>query len=136
MNEIDVSVEGAASTIPVHGFVTFPSSDAGGHSASISNLSRMRAQTAVATATARSSHHVHTAVVIASQEDEHSEAALQTAVNRAIAGAFAGSGEGAVANNIIDTTHRLQLWDSNCSQYPDIKDGMLLQLILGVRFKC
>lgn len=122
LNEIDVSVEGAASTIPVHGFVTFPSSDAGGHSASISNLSRMRAQTAVATATARSSHHVHTAVVIASQEDEHSEAALQTAVNRAIAGAFAGSGEGAVANNIIDTTHRLQLWDSNCSQYPDIKD--------------
>ena len=70
-------------------------------------------QTAVATATARSSHHVHTAVVIASREHENCEATLQTAVNRAIAGAFAGSGEGAVANNIIDTTHRLQLWDAD-----------------------
>lgn len=82
----------------------------------------------MATATARSSHHVHTAVVIASEEDEQSEVALHTAVNRAIAGAFAGSGEAAVANNIIDTTHRLQFWDSACQKMPDIANSKLLIL--------
>ena len=118
-----ISVEGASSSIPVHGFITLPAS-ASDHSASFSNLNQAQGQTAVATATARSCHHVHTAVVIASQEDEHSEIALQTAVNRAIAGAFAGSGEGAVANNIIDTTHRLQLWDSYDTLCPEISDGI------------
>jgi len=82
-------------------------------------------QRAVATATARSSHHVHTAVVIASEEDEQSEVALQTAVNRAIAGAFAGSGKAAVANNIVDTTHRLQWWDSSPKKLPEISNSKL-----------
>ena len=119
-SELGISVESATSSIPVHGFVSIPSSR---HSASISNLGNVPIQRAVATATARSSHHVHTAVVIASEEDEQSEVALQTAVTRAIAGAFAGSGEAAVANNIIDTTHRLQLWDSNALKPPDIANS-------------
>lgn len=119
LNELDISVEGAASTIPVHGYISFPFSNMD-QNADVTNLLGVR--TAVATATARSSHHVHTAVVIASQENENSETTLQTAVNRAIAGAFAGSGEGAVASNIIDTTHRLQLWDSSLDECPDIQD--------------
>ena len=89
----------------------------------IANLTDERNPTAVATATARSSYHVHTAVVIASQDDEDSERALQTAVNRAIAGAFAGSGESGVANNIVDTTHRIQIWDSSDLNFPDITNS-------------
>ena len=123
-SDLGISVESATSSIPVHGFVSFPSNSvAPNFSTSISNLGKSHAQRAVATATARSSHHVHTAVVIASEEDEQSEVALHTAVNRAIAGAFAGSGEAAVANNIIDTTHRLQFWDSACQKMPDIANS-------------
>ena len=44
-------------------------------------------------------------------------------MNRAIAGAFAGSGESGVANNIVDTTHRIQIWDSSDLNFPDITNS-------------
>ena len=79
--------------------------------------------TAVATATARTLRHVHTAVVVADGTNGGPQFALRTAINRAIAGAFAGCGEGAVASNIINTTHRLQWWDFSQVKLPDLKNG-------------
>ena len=38
--------------------------------------------------------------------------------------AFAGRGETAVANNIGNTTYRLQWWDFQDFQLPDISRGM------------
>ncbi|XP_070563739.1 activating molecule in BECN1-regulated autophagy protein 1A-like isoform X2 [Ptychodera flava] len=49
--------------------------------------------------------------------------ALHSAINRAIAGAFAGNGETAVASNIVNTTHRLQWWDFTSCQLPNISDS-------------
>lgn len=95
------------------------------HSSSLSTLSHQEGSgTAIATATARTFRHVHTAVVIANGNEGGPQIALRTAINRAIAGAFAGSGEGAVASNIINTTHRLQWWDFSKCVMPDIKNGM------------
>jgi len=79
--------------------------------------------TAVATATARTFRHVHTAVVVADGTNGGPQFALRSAINRAIAGAFAGCGEGAVASNIINTTHRLQWWDFSQVKLPDLKNG-------------
>ena len=95
------------SAIPVYSFISYPS-DAR-YSSSISGIEPDGH--AIATATARTPRHVHTAVVIAGSNENESENALRTAINRAIAGAFAGNGEGAVAANIVNTTYRLQLWD-------------------------
>lgn len=93
------------------------------HSSSLSTLSHNEGSgTAIATATARTFRHVHTAVVIANGNEGGPQIALRTAINRAIAGAFAGSGEGAVASNIINTTHRLQRWDFSKCVMPDIKN--------------
>ncbi|EDO28267.1 predicted protein, partial [Nematostella vectensis] len=94
------------------------------YSSSLSTLSNAEGSgTAIATATARTFRHVHTAVVIANGTNGGPQVALRTAINRAIAGAFAGSGEGAVASNIINTTHRLQWWDFSKVKMPDIKNG-------------
>ena len=79
--------------------------------------------TAVATATARTFRHVHTAVVVADRTNGGPQFALRSAINRAIAGAFAGCGEGAVASNIINTTHRLQWWDFSQVKLPDLKNS-------------
>lgn len=79
--------------------------------------------TAVATATARTFRHVHTAVVVADGTNGGPQFALRSAINRAIAGAFAGCGEGAVASNIINTTHRLQWWDFSQVKLPDLKNS-------------
>lgn len=79
--------------------------------------------TAVATATARTLRHVHTAVVVADGTNGGPQFALRSAINRAIAGAFAGCGEGAVASNIINTTHRLQWWDFSQVKLPDLKNS-------------
>ena len=79
--------------------------------------------TAVATATARTFRHVHTAVVVADGTNGGPQYALRSAINRAIAGAFAGCGEGAVASNIINTTHRLQWWDFSQVKLPDLKNS-------------
>ena len=99
-----------------------PSSD----SNNASNLSTTATDgngTAIATATARTFRHVHTAVVVAEGSNGGPQLALRTAINRAIAGAFAGSGEGAVASNIINTTHRLQWWDFSKLRMPDLKQS-------------
>lgn len=95
------------------------------HSSSFSSIGNQQGNgTAVATATARTFRHVHTAVVVTDGTNGGPQLALSTAINRAIAGAFAGSGEGAVASNIINTTHRLQWWDFSKVQLPDLKNGM------------
>lgn len=47
---------------------------------------------------------------------------LQAAINRAIAGAFLGRGEIAVATNIINLTHRIQRWDFRKLELPDLTD--------------
>ena len=94
------------------------------HSSSFATLGGSQgAGTAVATATARTFRHVHTAVVVADGTNGGPQFALRSAINRAIAGAFAGCGEGAVASNIINTTHRLQWWDFSQVKLPDLKDS-------------
>lgn len=94
------------------------------HSSSFATLSGSQGSgTAVATATARTFRHVHTAVVVADGTNGGPQFALRTAINRAIAGAFAGCGEGAVASNIINTTHRLQWWDFSQVKLPDLKSS-------------
>ena len=95
------------SAIPVYSFISYPSDTR--YSSSISGVEPDAH--AIATATARTPRHVHTAVVIAGSNENESETALRTAINRAIAGAFAGNGEGAVAANIVNTTYRIQLWE-------------------------
>ena len=90
--------------------------------------------TAVATATARTLRHVHTAVVVADGTNGGPQFALRTAINRAIAGAFAGCGEGAVASNIINTTHRLQWWDFSQVKLPDLKNGNISQSFIHGSF--
>lgn len=89
--------------------------------------------TAVATATARTFRHVHTAVVVADGTNGGPQFALRSAINRAIAGAFAGCGEGAVASNIINTTHRLQWWDFSQVKLPDLKNSKYEMLLVTKR---
>ncbi|KAL4233103.1 WD domain [Mactra antiquata] len=48
---------------------------------------------------------------------------MQRAINRAIAGAFMGSGEAAVAYNILNQTHRIQYWDFTRCDIPDISQS-------------
>ena len=107
------------------------------HSSSFSNIGNQEAGggTAVATATARTFRHVHTAVVVTDGTNGGPQLALSTAINRAIAGAFAGSGEGAVASNIINTTHRLQWWRCEEMQPPDLKDGMCGCVLSRCKFR-
>ncbi|XP_045195541.2 activating molecule in BECN1-regulated autophagy protein 1A-like [Mercenaria mercenaria] len=50
---------------------------------------------------------------------------IQSAINRAIAGAFMGTGESAVANNIISQTHRIQYWDFSKCVIPDISQSKI-----------
>ena len=105
------------SAIPVYSFISYPS-----ESRYTSSISGVEPEAhAIATATARTPRHVHTAVVIAGGNENESNTALRTAINRAIAGAFAGNGEGAVAANIVNTTFRLQLWDFNDDVLPDLR---------------
>ena len=104
------------SAIPVYSFISYPS-----ESRFTSSISGVEPDAhAIATATARTPRHVHTAVVIAGGNENESDTALRTAINRAIAGAFAGNGEGAVAANIVNTTYRLQLWDLNDDVVADL----------------
>ena len=39
------------------------------------------------------------------------------------AGAFMGTGEAAVASNIVSLTHRIQRWDFTNAKVPDITDS-------------
>ncbi|WAR06908.1 AMRA1-like protein [Mya arenaria] len=60
--------------------------------------------------------HPHYSSSILDETINRPNNAVQSAINRAIAGAFMGSGESAVANNIINHTHRIQAWDfSQCT---------------------
>jgi len=43
-----------------------------------------------------------------------------------VTGAFMGSGEPAVANNIINQTHRIQAWDFTLCDLPDLTQGLCL----------
>ena len=111
---------GSRSAIPVYSFISYPSESR--YTSSISGVEPDAH--AIATATARTPRHVHTAVVIAGGNENESDTALRTAINRAIAGAFAGNGEGAVAANIVNTTYRLQLWDLNDDVIADLTQCM------------
>lgn len=70
-------------------------------------------------------HHLHPHYSVSILDDtiNRPNDALQTAINRAIAGAFMGRGEPAVANNIINHTHRIQAWDFTKCDIPDISDA-------------
>ena len=115
------------SAIPVYSFISYPS-----ESRYTSSISGVEPEAhAIATATARTPRHVHTAVVIAGGNENESDTALRTAINRAIAGAFAGNGEGAVAANIVNTTFRLQLWDFNDDVLPDLRQCRLKNELLN-----
>lgn len=70
--------------------------------------------------------HPHYAVSILDDTINRPNDALQTAINRAIAGAFMGRGEQAVANNIINQTHRIQMWDFTTCEIPDLTDSEYL----------
>lgn len=106
------------------------------HSSSFATLGGSQGSgTAVATATARTFRHVHTAVVVADGNNGGPQFALRTAINRAIAGAFAGCGEGAVASNIISTTHRLQWWDFSQVKLPDLKNSKYNILQLAIHYR-
>ncbi|KAK7491291.1 hypothetical protein BaRGS_00017392 [Batillaria attramentaria] len=64
--------------------------------------------------------HPHYSVSILDETINRPNDALQTAINRAIAGVFMSSGEQAVASNIVPQTHRVQRWDFRQCQIPDL----------------
>lgn len=68
--------------------------------------------------------HQHYVNTTSSSEDSlpRPSDTLQAAINRAIAGAFLGRGEIAVATNIINLTHRIQRWDFRKLELPDLTD--------------
>lgn len=55
--------------------------------------------------------HPHYSISILDETINRQNDFLQAAINRAIAGAFMGVGESAVASNIVNVTHRIQRWD-------------------------
>ncbi|KAL5010312.1 hypothetical protein ScPMuIL_012617 [Solemya velum] len=67
-------------------------------------------------------HHLHPHYSVSILDDTINRPgdAIQAAINRAIAGAFMGNGEQAVATNIINQTHRIQRWDFSHYRIPDI----------------
>ncbi len=67
--------------------------------------------------------HPHYSVSILDDTINRQNDGLQAAINRAIAGAFMGVGETAVASNIVSLTHRIQFWDFRKFVIPDITDG-------------
>ncbi|XP_064594886.1 activating molecule in BECN1-regulated autophagy protein 1-like [Liolophura sinensis] len=67
--------------------------------------------------------HPHYGVSILDETINRPNDALQAAINRAIAGAFMGTGEAAVASNIINLTHRIQCWDFSRCVIPDISQA-------------
>ena len=114
-------------SLPVYSFISYPA----GTRYSSSSSGSIPSCHAVATATARTPRHVHTAVVVAGGLAEESEEALRTAINRAIAGAFAGNGEGAVASNIANSTYRLQLWNLVGAGVPLLAEGRYRRFIVA-----
>ncbi|XP_013397817.1 activating molecule in BECN1-regulated autophagy protein 1 [Lingula anatina] len=67
--------------------------------------------------------HPHYSVNILDEAINQPNDAFQTAINRTIASVFMGSGEAAVANNIVNITHRIQQWDLRDNPVPDIMDA-------------
>ncbi|XP_046346371.1 activating molecule in BECN1-regulated autophagy protein 1A-like isoform X1 [Haliotis rufescens] len=74
--------------------------------------------------------HPHYSVSILDDTLNRPNDALHAAINRAIAGhgmnisgAFMGTGEPAVASNIIPQTHRIQRWDFTKCEIPDISQS-------------
>ncbi|XP_033123838.1 activating molecule in BECN1-regulated autophagy protein 1-like isoform X2 [Anneissia japonica] len=66
--------------------------------------------------------HRHYDVSIFDEEVGRPSRNVHAVVNRAIADAFNIRGETAVANNIKNTTHRLQWWDFTRQELPDISN--------------
>ncbi|XP_074661706.1 activating molecule in BECN1-regulated autophagy protein 1B-like [Tubulanus polymorphus] len=64
--------------------------------------------------------HPHYAVSILDDSTNRPSDNIQSAINRAIAGAFMSTGEPAVASNIVNVTHRIQRWDFRGCDIPDI----------------
>ncbi|XP_038051794.1 uncharacterized protein LOC119724687 isoform X2 [Patiria miniata] len=69
-----------------------------------------------------SGHHHHPRNSIFDESYQPPPPMIHATINRAIASAFAGRGETAVANNIGNTTYRLQWWDFSEFELPDISD--------------
>ena len=67
--------------------------------------------------------HPHYSVSILDDTINSQNDGLQAAINRAIAGAFMGVGESAVASNIVSVTYRIQRWDFRQCTVPDITDS-------------
>ena len=66
--------------------------------------------------------HPHYSVSILDDTINRQNDFLQAAINRAIAGAFMGVGESAVASNIVNVTHRIQRWDFRQCTMPPVLD--------------
>uniref|UniRef100_A0A8W8J4Z2 Activating molecule in BECN1-regulated autophagy protein 1 n=1 Tax=Magallana gigas TaxID=29159 RepID=A0A8W8J4Z2_MAGGI len=66
--------------------------------------------------------HPHYSVSILDNTINRPNDPIQTAINRAIADAFMGRGEPAVATNIINHTYRIQAWDFSRCNIPDLTD--------------
>ncbi|XP_072034917.1 uncharacterized protein [Amphiura filiformis] len=65
-------------------------------------------------------HYARHGSSIFDEENRPPSSSIHQYINRAIANAFAGRGETAVANNIGNTTYRLQWWNFQDFQLPDI----------------
>ncbi|XP_062572845.1 activating molecule in BECN1-regulated autophagy protein 1B-like isoform X1 [Saccostrea cucullata] len=66
--------------------------------------------------------HPHYSVSILDNTINRPNDPIQSAINRAIADAFMGRGEPAVAANIINHTYRIQAWDFTKCCIPDLTD--------------
>lgn len=67
--------------------------------------------------------HPHYSRSILDETINRPTTAIQSAINRAIAGALMGTVESAVANNITNQTHRIQFWDFTKLDIPDITNA-------------
>lgn len=67
--------------------------------------------------------HPHYSASILDETINRPSNAFQSAINRAIAGAFMGAGESSVASNIMSQTHRIQFWDFTKCNIPDISQS-------------
>ena len=95
---------------------------------------QMRRQDRTWTSLQRRHLHPHYAVSILDDTVNRQSDGLQGAINRAIAGAFMGTGEAAVANNIVNLTHRIQRWDFRKCDIPDVSDGEFTNILPSLAF--
>ena len=80
--------------------------------------------------------HPHYSVSILDETVNRPEEGLQTAISRAIAGAFVSSGEPSVASNILNASYRIQRWAFSRGNIPDIKNSEYSLQLMVSSSKC